>query len=313
MKKVFVFPGQGSQKKDMCKDIYDNFAVAKQIFQESSDALGYDIAKIIFNEDETQLNNTQYTQPALMTTSIAVLEVIKKESGKSVSQLCNAVCGHSLGEYSSLCASGVISLQDTAKLLKVRGEAMNNSQPGAMAAILGGEISEINSLIEKTKLHNEYLVIANDNSTGQVVISGHVKSIDNFIANVSSTPSIKRAIKLNVSGAFHSPIMKDAELKMQEAIANTKFNKPNVDFFANVSASKVDNIEHIKNGLVKQMTSMVRWRETMLNLEMQQYSALFEIGSGKVLCGLAKKTTPNIITNSIGTIEELKSFLESIQ
>ena len=262
--KAIVFPGQGSQTIGMAKEFYDNFDIAKKVFQEVNDTLQKDLTKIMFEGPEDLLTDTENAQPAIMTASIAILEVLKQESELQINDLCNCVAGHSHGEYTALCASNSINLADTAKLLKVRGKSFADAgkiAQGSMAAVIGASIEQVEELVEEARLENEVLEIANDNIVGQIVISGNLNSIDNAIT-VASKMKIKRAVKLQVSGAFHSPLMESAVKNMEAILEEVAINKPVVDVYANYTAN-IEEQSEIKDNLIKQITGRVRWRETI--------------------------------------------------
>ena len=310
MNKAFVFPGQGSQTVGMGKELYENFSVAKEVFKEVDDALGKDLSKIIFEGPQDLLTQTENAQPAIMCTSIAFLRVLEKETGKRIDELCNFVAGHSLGEYSALCASEALTLSDTARLLKIRGESFAEAgkhSKGAMVALVGATIEQAEEVANKARQAGEVCQVANDNTVGQVVLSGNENSIDKAV-EVATEMKIKRAIKLQVSGAFHSELMKPAVENMQKALADVKISTPKVPLIANVYADKISNPEEIKESLLKQITSRVRWRETMLLFEKNAVEEIVEIGAGKVLTGMVAKTTPNIKTFTISSIDSLNEY-----
>ena len=309
MKTALVFPGQGSQAVGMGKDLYENFASAREVFQKVDYILGVNLSKIMFEGPSEELTKTENTQPALMAVSVALTTVLEKEFGKKITDLCSFVAGHSLGEYSALCAAKAISLEDTAKLLQVRGSEMAKcglQSEGAMAAILGVEI-EVAEAIASEAAQGEICQVANDNSVGQVVISGS-KSAINRALEIAKAKGAKRAIALPVSGAFHSNLMFAAQEKMKIALASTEIKSPIVPLIANVTAALVSDPSQIRDLLAKQITGSVRWRETMIFLASQGVEEVIEIGSGKVLAGLVGRTCPNIKSRSIQNTEDLKSF-----
>ncbi len=311
MNKAFVFPGQGSQTVGMGKDLYDNFDIARDVFKEVDSALNKDLSKIIFEGPQELLTQTENAQPAIMCVSIAILRVLENETGKKINELCKFVAGHSLGEYSALCASGAISLGDTAKLLKIRGESFaeaGKQSKGAMAALVGATIEQAEEVANRARQEGEICQVANDNTVGQVVISGNEKSIDEAI-KVATEMGIKRAIKLQVSGAFHSELMKPAVENMKKALNDVKIETPKVPLIANVYAGQVSSPDEIRESLLKQITSRVRWRETMLSFEKNGIEEIVEVGPGKVLTGMVAKTTPNIKAFAVNSLESLKEYI----
>lgn len=290
MNRALLFPGQGSQSLGMGKNLYDNFSVAKQVFEEVNDALSQDLTSIIFGDDNEKLTLTENTQPALMAVSIAMIRVIKERTQKDLPDLCKYVAGHSLGEYSALCAAGAIDLSDCAKLLRIRGRAMAVSSPsgkGAMLASIGTPIIDLESIIEDCKKAVGECQIANDNSKEQIVISGESEAIDYVMSILKD--SGKKAVKLNVSAAFHSKLMGPAQEIMQEALKDVAIKAPLVAIVPNILAYEVTDPVIIKESLVKQVSGRVRWRETMDFLASKNITEIMEIGPGKVLSNLAKR------------------------
>jgi len=309
-KTAIVFPGQGSQVVGMGKDLYDNFSAAREVFKTVDDILAVNLSKIMFEGPNEELTKTENTQPALMAVSIALVQVLEKDFGKKFSDLCAFTAGHSLGEYSALCAAGAMSLTQTAKLLQIRGLEMakcGEKTQGAMAAILGVEI-EVANAIALEAAQGDVCQVANDNSVGQIVISGSKAAINRAI-EIAKAKGAKRALALPVSGAFHSTLMNDAQVAMKAALANAEIKEPAVGVVANVTANIVVNPNEIRDLLAKQITGAVRWRETMLFLERQGVEEVIEIGSGKVLAGLVSRTCPNLKSRSIQTAQDLESFL----
>jgi len=313
MKKALVYPGQGSQFVGMSKEIYDAFQVARDVFLEVDDALSETLSKLIFEGPMEDLTLTQNTQPALMAVSIAIQKVIEKESGKKISDLCSFVAGHSLGEYSALCAAGSIGIADTARLLRIRGNAMLDAVPagqGGMAALIGVDFEKAQE-VAKFASSEGACQAANDNGGGQVVISGLMAAIDKAVAGASSL-GVKRAVKLPVSAPFHSSLMEPAARKMAEALAAVKVMSPSVPLIANVTAEEVTNPDEIRELLVKQVTGMVRWRESVNALKNKGVGRIVEIGAGKVLAGLVKRIEPEVETVSIQTPQDVEAFINSL-
>jgi [acyl-carrier-protein] S-malonyltransferase len=308
-----VYPGQGSQTVGMGKEMFDTYTVAREVFEEVDDALNEKLSKLIFEGPIEDLTLTQNTQPALMAVSIAIQKVIEKESGKRISELCSYVAGHSLGEYSALCAAGSISISDTAKLLRIRGNAMLEAVPagvGGMAALLGVDFEKA-SEIAKFASSEGTCQVANDNGGGQVVISGMMAAIDKAVASASEF-GVKRAVKLPVSAPFHSSLIESAGEKMREALAGVKVNSPAVPLIANVTAEEVLNPDEIRDLLVQQVTGVVRWRESIIALKNKGVENIIEIGSGKVLAGLVKRIEKDVQTSSIQTPKDIEEFLGSL-
>jgi [acyl-carrier-protein] S-malonyltransferase len=313
MLRALVFPGQGSQFVGMGKEIYDYSDVAKLVFQEVDDALEQNLSKMIFNGPIEDLTLTQNTQPALMAVSIALIRAIEKDSGKRLPVICNFVAGHSLGEYSALCAARAISLADTAKLLRIRGNAMAEAVPpgqGGMAALIGVEFDVAEKLAASVADVGPCQA-ANDNGGGQVVISGSMAAIDKAVA-VAAGFGVKRAVKLSVSAPFHSKLMQPAAKIMQDALEAVEVHKPLVPLIANVTAESVNAPEEIRKLLVEQVTGMVRWRESIINLRQKGVEEIVEIGAGKVLAGLVKRIEKDIVTSSIQTPADIEVFLGTL-
>ncbi|MDC0864506.1 ACP S-malonyltransferase [Rickettsiaceae bacterium] len=312
MNRAFIFPGQGSQTLGMGKDFYYSEAVAKEVFRSVDDTLGYSLSDIIFNGEKEELSKTTNTQPALMATSIAILRVMMQKTGKDIDELCSVVAGHSLGEYTALCASGVFTLEDTTKLLKVRATSMQGASPrgqGAMAACIGITSSDLQKLLNKIVTEG-VCEIANDNVEGQIVISGHEYNIDRIIPVLKDNSY--KAIKLNVSAPFHSSLIKAAEEPMKHALDEVDMLPPSIPVIANVSADITSDPKEIKQNLISQICGSVRWRETMDKMAKMDITHLVEIGSMKVLSNLAKKSPHDFTITSISSMDELSEFLENI-
>ena len=302
-----IFPGQGSQSIGMTKELYDNFAYIKDLFKQADDELSYSISKIILEGPKEDLDLTENTQPAIFLASYSIFEMIKKESNIN---LYNAkyFAGHSLGEYSALATSGSLNFQSAIKLLNQRGKAMQTAVPkgtGGMVAVLGAEIKEINNLLEENQ-NNYKCYIANDNSNGQIVLSGLNSDIDKFIETLK-TKKIKN-IKLPVSAPFHCKLMDKATSIMRDKINNTNFEKPKNIIISNVTGSETQEIETIKDLLIKQIESPVRWRESVIYMIKKGVTNFIEIGPGKVLSGLVKRIDKTINVNTINKLEDLKDI-----
>lgn len=310
--RAFVFPGQGSQAVGMGKDLADAFAPARLVFEEVNDALGQNLSQLMFEGPESDLTLTENAQPALMAVSLAVLRVLEAEGGFNLANEARYVAGHSLGEYSALCAAGAISLPDTAKLLKLRGRAMQQAVPvgvGAMAALLGLTFEEAQGVAAEA-MQGQVCTAANDNADGQVVVSGHLEAVERAIA-LAAAKGAKRAIKLPVSAPFHCPLMQPAAEAMQKALSTTTINIPCVPLVANVSATATSDVDVIRRQLVEQVCGTVRWRESVLYMKAQGVSELVECGSGKVLAGLAKRIDKEMTAQAIGTPADIEAFLKA--
>jgi [acyl-carrier-protein] S-malonyltransferase len=309
MNKAFIFPGQGSQAVGMGKDLIENFPIAREVFAIVDDALSQNLSKIILDGPIDALTSTENTQPALMCLSMAFINTIKHETGKEIHQLCDIVAGHSLGEYTALCAAGAFSIADAAKILRIRGKAMQSACPkgeGAMAAILGLDIHLVEDLVFQANKHG-ICDVANDNNATQVVVSGTTKSIDFIIEESNKLGG--RGIKLNVSAPFHSKLILSAGNIMREALEDIKWTTPMVPIIPNITVESTSDIDTIKNALVKQVSGRVRWRETMNYLAELGIQECVEIGCGKVLTGLMKKVEHNFRLTNIGNIQELESYI----
>ena len=308
--KAFVFPGQGSQFVGMGKDLADAFPVARETFQEVDDALNQKLSNIMFEGPDTDLNLTENTQPALMAVSVAVTRILQQaKPGLLNPAACKYVAGHSLGEYSALTAAGSLQLKDTAKLLKIRGQAMQKAVPvgvGAMAAILGLELPDVTA-IAKEASGVEIVSAANDNSFGQIVVSGHKAAVEKAIG-LATAKGAKRAILLPVSAPFHCALMQPAADAMRDALAPAALVAPSVPLIANVIASEVIDPATIKKLLVEQVTGMVRWRESVLYMKQHGVTELIELGAGKVLNGLTKRIDGDLTGRSVGTPKDIEEF-----
>ena len=312
MNRALVFPGQGSQQIGMGKALYDAFAEAREVFQEVDDALAQKLSTLIFEGSPDDLKLTENAQPALMAVSMAVVRVLDRQGNFRLPEAARFVAGHSLGEYSALCAAGTFTLADTAKLLRLRGAAMQQAVPvgiGGMAALIGVDMPAAED-IAATAAQGEVCAAANDNAPGQVVLSGHSAAIDRAIA-IAAERGFKRSVKLPVSAPFHCVLMRPAAAAMAEALAKVTLKAPCVPVIANVTAEATSEAEAIRDLLVRQVTDAVRWRESVLAMKALGVEQLVECGAGTVLGGLTKRIDKEIAALSLGTPEEIEKFLES--
>jgi len=310
--RAFIFPGQGSQKVGMGKDLAEQSDIAKAVFDEVDAALGQKLFAIMCDGPEDSLTLTENAQPAIMANAIATLRVAENEAGFTLTDKAAYVAGHSLGEYTALCAAGAIDLATTARLLKLRGQAMQAAVPvgeGAMAALLGADTEKAEALA-KAAAEGEVCTVANDNDPSQVVISGHKGAIDRAIAMVKEN-GIKRGISLPVSAPFHCPLMQPAADKMAEALADVNITAPSVPLFANVCALAVSDPAEIHDLLVRQVTGRVRWRESAINMAAAGVTETIEFG-GKVLSPMVSRSANGVVTTSIITMDDIASLSESI-
>ena len=313
MKKAFLFPGQGSQFIGMGKDLADQYVTARDVFSEVDDALGEPLSNLMFDGDIQELTLTKNAQPAIMAVSIAVIRVMLS-CGLDLKSI-NLFAGHSLGEYSALCASGVISLKDTAIILRKRGLAMQKAVPegeGSMIAVIGMNSQFVNELITLRKCDRELIQVANDNDPSQVVVSGEKKEIQKFSAFLREEKA-KRIINLPVSAPFHSPLMQPAALVMEAELNQVNFSKPIVPIIQNVDLSILETTEGLVDRLVKQICGTVRWRESLIKMvEDSSVNTFFEIGPGKVLAGTVKRTIPQSKVFSVGVSTQIEDAMEII-
>ena len=310
--RAFLFPGQGSQSVGMGKALADASAVAREVFQEVDEALGQSLYKLMTEGPEDQLTLTENAQPAIMANAIATLRVAEKEGGIRLSEKADFVAGHSLGEYTALCAAGALDLSTTARLLKLRGQAMQAATPvgtGAMAALLGADIEKAQALADAAA-QGDVCTVANDNDPSQVVISGHKAAIERAIELVKDH-GIKRGILLPVSAPFHCPLMQPAADAMAEALATATLLAPLVPVYANVTAAPVADAETIKRLLVEQVTGRVRWRESVIAMFDAGVHDYVEFG-GKVLAAMVKRSAPEATATSIVSMDDIEALVKSI-
>lgn len=308
--RAFVFPGQGSQAVGMGQELAANYAEAREVFAEVDEALSQKLSQLMFEGPEGDLTLTENAQPALMAVSMAVIRVLQKQGGFDLATAAKFVAGHSLGEYSALCAAGTFTLADTARLLKLRGQAMQKAVPvgvGAMAALLGLDFAAARAVAEEAA-QGQICTAANDNADGQVVVSGHAEAIERAIA-VAGAKGAKRSVKLPVSAPFHCPLMQPAADAMREALAGVKMLAPVVPLVANVTAVATSDVEVIRQQLVDQVCGTVRWRESVLFMKQQGVTELVECGAGKVLAGLTKRIDKEMTALSLGSSADIHAFL----
>ena len=306
--KAIIFPGQGSQKAGMASEFLSNFKIVKEIFQKADESLKFSLSKIILNGSDEELKKTEITQPAILTTSFAIFSVLKKEFNFDLSQI-KYIAGHSLGEYSALVASGSLSLEDGVKLVNERGKLMQTAVPegkGAMLAVIGLDVKELNILIKKFDADKGICEIANDNSPGQIILSGTKEILVAFSNELKSAK--KRSMFLPVSAPFHCSLMKPAAESMKLLLQKTNFKNPNLQLISNVTATPVEKDGDIKDLLYKQIFSQVRWRETIEFMLKNDVNDFIEIGPGKVLSGLVKRTNDKVSTRSLTKIEDIKNL-----
>lgn len=314
MKYAFVFPGQGSQFVGMGKELAENFASARDVFNEVNDALSQDLFKIMTEGPDAELTMTANTQPALMAFSLAVVRVLEKDFGIVLKDKAAYVAGHSLGEYSAACAAGVFSLSDTAKLLRLRGEAMQSAVPfgvGGMAAVLGLSFQDVGALVEACSNGKDVCVAANDNSDGQVVLSGSMAAIDRAV-EIAEEFGARKCVKLAVSAPFHSPFMAPAADVMARAFMEVSAQNAQIPLVANVLAEPITDHKEIIKHLIEQVTGTVRWRETMLFFKENNVTDLIELGAGKVLSGIAKRSNKEMNAVSVGSIAEIEDLANNL-
>ena len=310
MKDALIFPGQGSQKVGMGKELAKTYRVSKEVFEIVDEALGQNLSKLIWEGDLNELTLTENTQPALMANSIAVLAALESE-GVQMSRF-KYVAGHSLGEYTALCAAKSIKISDAAKLLRIRGKAMQDcdkDNSGAMAAILGLSFEKIQEIVENVT-DATACQVANDNDPAQVVISGHKEAVNKAI-DLAKKTGAKRALQLNVSAPFHSYMMAPATHEMRSALSSIRITKPLVPIVMNVLAKDVTKPDLIRQFLIDQVANMVRWRESIMFMTQKGVQRFFELGEGKALSGMVRRTSTTVQTINISSPEDIRIVIDN--
>ena len=313
MVRALNFPGQGSQAVGMGKDLAGALLTARAVFEEVDDALSQNLSRLMFEGPIEELTLTENAQPALMAMSVAIIRVLNHDGGMEFGKHCQFVAGHSLGEYSALCAANAFPLGITAKLLKKRGQAMQEAVPvgkGAMAALLGLEFDAAASVAQEATAYG-VCDVANDNAPGQVVISGNAESVSRAV-ELAKERGARRPVLLPVSAPFHSALMQPAAVKMAEALAADPPGKPVVPIVTNVDALAVSDPAVIQKSLVEQVTTMVRWRESIMYMRDQGVDNFIEVGAGKVLTTILKRIDPNVVGLAVSTPEDIEIFLKSM-
>lgn len=311
---AYVFPGQGSQAIGMGKDLSDTFSEARNVFEEVDEALKQSLSRLMFDGPEDDLTLTENAQPALMAVSLAVIKVLERQGNLSIRKTARFVAGHSLGEYAALAAAGALSIEDTARLLKTRGQAMQEAVPvgeGTMAALFGLDLEAVQEVAAEAAQDGEVCAAANDNAPGQVVVSGDAKAIKRAVA-AAKEKGAKRAIMLSVSAPFHCSLMKPAADVMASALADVDVRPPVVPLVANVTAASVIDPDEIRRLLVSQVTSMVRWRESVGLMRDAGVDTQIEAGSGKVLTGMARCIDRDLNAVSLQGPADIEGFLKTV-
>jgi [acyl-carrier-protein] S-malonyltransferase len=314
MNRAFLFPGQGSQAVGMGKALADAFQPARQLFQEVDDALSQNLSRLMWEGPESDLTLTENAQPAIMAASVAVVRVLEKEGGLDLARHARLVAGHSLGEYSALCAAGGFTLADTARLLRARGVAMQSAVAvgeGAMVALIGADIETAEAVAKDAAADGGVCVVANDNAPGQVVLSGSKDAMDR-VADIAKAKGVKRAIPLAVSAPFHCPLMQPAAEAMAAALGEVTIRPLAVPVLANVTAALASDPEEVRRLLVEQVTGRVRWRESILALKGLGVEATVEMGGNKVLTAMVKRIDKELQTLTLDTPEEIEAFAKGL-
>lgn len=311
---AFTFPGQGSQKIGMGANLAQTFPVAREVFEEIDDALSQKLSTLMWQGEQDELTLTENAQPALMAVSMAVMRILESELGLKLEKSVAFIAGHSLGEYSALAAAGAFSLADTARLLKTRGQAMQQAVgvgEGAMAALLGLEMDQVQQVVEANET-GEVCQVANDNAPGQIVISGSKDAVEAAIEQAKEAGA-KRAILLPVSAPFHCALMQPAADVMAGALADVEISSPVIPLISNVTAGPVERPDDVAARLIEQVTGMVRWRESVAYMAENGVTTLCELGAGKVLSGLARRINRDLEAIAIGEPEDIEAISNVIK
>jgi len=314
MTRAFIFPGQGSQAVGMGRTLSEAFAPAREVFQEVDDALNQKLSRLMWEGPESELMLTENAQPAIMAASYAIIRILQREGHFDLAPHARLVAGHSLGEYTALCAAGALSLADTARLLKARGQAMQTAVPvgeGAMSALLGAEIELAEAAAKEAAEQGGVCVVANDNAPGQVVISGSRATVERA-GEIAKAKGAKRAMALAVSAPFHCPLMQPAADKMRDVLATVSIRPLAVPLVANVTAGETAEPETIRRLLVEQVTGRVRWRESVLAFRGLGIESTVEAGGAKVLTGMVKRIDKELQTVTLDTPADIEVFVKTL-
>jgi len=318
MNRAFLFPGQGSQAVGMGKALAEAFAPAREVFQEVDEALSQNLSRLMWEGPEGDLILTENAQPAIMAASMAIIRVLQREAGLDFARHARLVAGHSLGEYTALCAAGAFTLGDTARLLKIRGRAMQAAVPvgeGSMSALLGADVAlaeeAAKEAVAQATEADPVCVVANDNAPGQIVISGRKATVERA-GEIAKSKGVKRAMPLAVSAPFHCPLMKPAADAMAEALAAVTIRPLSVPLIANVTATETNEPESIRRLLVEQVTSRVRWRESVLAFRPAGVEITVEAGGNKVLTGMVKRIDKDLATITLDMAADIETFARTL-
>lgn len=314
MTRAFLFPGQGSQTVGMGRTLAESFAAAREVFEEVDEALNQKLSRLMWEGPDSELTLTENAQPAIMAASMAVIRVLMREAGLDFARHARLAAGHSLGEYSALCAVGSFTLADTARLLRTRGLAMQEAVPageGAMSALIGIEVADAEAAATESAAQGGICVVANDNAPGQVVISGTKDAVERA-GQFAKEKGARRVMPLSVSAPFHSPLMAPAAGKMRDALAAVTIRPPAIPIVSNVTAVETNEPEMIRRLLVEQVTSRVRWRETILSFRGLGVETTVEAGGGKVLTGMVKRIDPELAPVPLDTPADIEAFVKTL-